>query len=65
MGYVVKKLILRSLQDNKNYEIPIPTNKEMIEFEKVIQEILLFNPQELLNNHCPKCDESIYGVLSW
>ncbi len=58
MGYFVKKLILRSLQDNKNYEISIPTQKKIIEFEKIIQKILSFNPQELLNHHCPKCDKS-------
>jgi len=65
MGYKVEKIILRSLSDNKNYEIPIPTQKDEIEFKKLIDRIYSFNPKELFNHHCPKCDNSIYGVLSW
>lgn len=65
MGYSVKKLVLRSLQDNKNYELPIPSEAEKKEFEDVLHAIQTFNPKSLLSHRCPRCEMSIYGVLSW
>jgi len=65
MGYEVKRIILRSLKDNKNYEIPLPTQKDKKEFEDLINKIWSFDSKQLINHHCPKCDKSIYGVLSW
>jgi len=65
MGYEVKRIILRSLKDNKNYEIPLPTQKDEKEFEDLINKIWSFDSKQLINHHCPKCDKSIYGVLSW
>ena len=65
MGYEVKRIILRSLKDNKNYEISLPTEKDEKLFSYLIEKIWSFNPKELINHHCLKCDKSIYGVLSW
>lgn len=65
MGYPIKKLLLRSLQDNKNYEIPMPAEKEKEEFGNVLRAIWAFDPKSLLSHRCPKCEMSIYGALSW
>lgn len=65
MGHEVKNLVLRSLEDNKVYEIPIPSKKEIEEFEKLIKSIWNFDPEKLMNHRCPKCTKSIYGALSW
>lgn len=65
MGYSVKKLVLRSLEDNKNYEVSAPIEKEIKEFEKVLNDIRNFDPKKLFTHRCPKCETSIYGVLSW
>lgn len=65
MGYQVKRLVLRSLEDNKNYEVKIPTEAEKRRFEGVLNAIKNFDPTALLSHRCPKCEQSIYGALSW
>ncbi len=65
MGYPVKKLVLRSLSDNKKYELPVPSEKERMEFEKILNDIKNFDPKQLLSHRCPKCSQSIYGPLGW
>jgi len=65
MGYKVKKIIIRSLRYNKNYEIPLPTKKDEKEFADLINKIWSFNPKELLNHNCLRCEQSIYSILSW
>ncbi len=65
MGYPVKKLILRSLEDNRNYDVPLPSDKERIRFEEILSAIRNFDPKTLLSHRCSKCEMSIYGALSW
>lgn len=65
MGYTVKKLALRSLADNKHYELPMPSEKEKREFEDTLRAIKTFDPKSLLSHRCAKCAMSIYGALSW
>jgi CRISPR-associated protein Cas4 len=65
MGYKVKRIVLRSLKDNKNYDIPLPTKRDEKEFTNLISRIWSFNPKELITHHCSKCEKSIYKVLSW
>lgn len=65
MGYKVEKIILRSLKNNKNYQIKLPDKKDRKKFEELIKNIWSFNPEILLNHHCQRCDKSIYGNLSW
>lgn len=65
MGHPVRKLILRSIKDNKKYELPIPAEKETKEFEDVLSAIWTFDSKSLLSHRCPKCEFSIYGALSW
>lgn len=65
MGYEVDKIIIRSLMDNKSYKIPLPLKKDIIEFERIINNIWNFNSNSLLNHICPKCENSIYYTLNW
>jgi len=65
MGYKVKRIILRSLKDNKNYEIPLPTQKDEKEFEDLINKIWNFDYKQLINHHCSRCNNNIYSVLNW
>lgn len=65
MGYPIQKLVLRSLEDNKRYELPIPSEKETREFEDVLRAIRAFDPKSLFAHQCAKCAMSIYGALSW
>ncbi len=65
MGYDIKKLVLRSFEDNKIYLIPVPTTLEQNEFECVLDKIRNFDPISLLSHSCDKCELSIYGTLGW
>lgn len=65
MGYAVKKLVLRSLEDNKSYEVPVPSENEQKEFEDVLYAMRNFDPKQLLSHQCSKCAMSIYGALGW
>ncbi len=65
MGYSVKRLLLHSLSDNKRYEVPLPNNKEIKAFEKVLKEINNFGPQDIARHSCPHCQNNIYSPLAW
>jgi CRISPR-associated exonuclease Cas4 len=47
-GYIVKKLFVHSLTDNKRYEIAKPTASELTEFENIVQQIRDYDPLEIL-----------------
>lgn len=63
MGYDVEKLLIRSLDDNKNYLIELPCiNKEMfVKFEKVIYEINTFDMASFVQTNAEKCRHCIYA----
>lgn len=65
MGFEIKKIILKSLEDNKNFNIPLPEKDDMLNFENLIKEILNFDYSKILNHSCNKCSNSIYSVLNW
>jgi CRISPR-associated exonuclease Cas4 len=66
-GYKVKTLYLHSLEDNKRYQIPMPSPQEIQEFEQNLQKLKNFNPLDLLQK--PHTDNnsqiSIYSNLSF
>lgn len=63
MGYDVEKLLIRSLDDNKNYLIDLPCiNKEMlVKFEKLIYEINTFDMASFVQINAEKCRHCIYA----
>lgn len=64
MGYQVEKLKLYSMDDNKVYEIPIPDDEEIREFEAFLDKYQHFNPA--LSDFVPnveKCRNCIYHEL--
>lgn len=64
MGYEVKKMFVHSLNDNKRYEIFAPDKLETERFERVINQINLFDilkSKPLANK--VKCDKCIYSNL--
>ena len=65
MGYTTKKLCIYSLDDNKNYEIALPSeNKEMdIKFKKLIEEIKNYNLEKSFYPNASKCQKCIYKNL--
>lgn len=67
MGFEIKKLFFHSLNDNKRYEIPLPDDKEMAEFEEVLKKIKEFSSRDLLENNfganSNKCEKCVYSNL--
>ena len=65
MGYQVNKLKLYSMDDNKSYPIPLPsedTDKQNT-FEKLIEEIKSFNLYDDFSSTPNKCRACIYHNL--
>lgn len=62
MGYDVKKLRIHSYDDNKNYEVELPQNNEVMldRFEKTINEIETFNIETFTQTNKLKCENCIY-----
>jgi CRISPR-associated protein Cas4 len=64
MGFSVKKIVIRSLSDNKNYPIKIPTEKEILGFENLLEQIRTFKiSQENFKQNPAKCQQCIYREL--
>lgn len=64
-GYPVEKLFIQSLSDNRRYEIPLPIGEEKEAFEKVIEQMKSFTPEDVQNHTCSRCENHIYDLLSW
>lgn len=47
MGYEVKKLYIHSLEDNKRYEINLPSESELLHFEHTVNQIHNYTLDEL------------------
>lgn len=65
MGYIVKKLKVHSIEDNKRYTIDLPTPEDIVSFRNLIRDIFLYNPLEsdiTLDNRA-KTEASIYKEL--
>lgn len=63
MGYKVEKLVIRSLDDNKKYPIPLP-NEDLTmfnKFEKLIYDINRFEINGFQQNNIEKCKNCIYA----
>jgi CRISPR-associated exonuclease Cas4 len=66
MGFEVEKLYLYSYEDNKNYEIPLPNDIDVLEFENLLFKINNFDPLTILNEaHSDENSKiSIYNNLT-
>jgi len=65
MGYNIKKLVIHSLQDNKRYNIPLPEQEDIEDFEETLNQINNFRIENYAKHRCLKCKNSIYGLLTW
>jgi len=63
MGYVVKKLFIHSLSDNKRYAIALPDKKEKEKFKKLIADIQHFNLTDFKQKNHNKCEQCVYQEL--
>ena len=53
MGYDVRMLKIHSMDDNRNYDVPLPSEDQELfdRFEKLIEEIRLFNPHGFVQDN--------------
>lgn len=65
MEYPVEKLFVHSLEDNRRYPVALPDAAETEAFARTIAQIRSFSIEDYKHHTCPKCAESIYGVLAW
>lgn len=62
MGYVVNRMRIHSIVDNKNYEIDIPKDNPQMdnEFRKLIDDIHKFDIEKFVQTNRKKCEQCIY-----
>ncbi len=63
MGYVVTGLRFHSLIDNKNYPIPLPSEREKNIFKKYIENFRNYRLSENFSQNPAKCARCIYKNL--
>lgn len=63
MGYKIKSLRLYSMDDNKSYRVPLPSDDTRLdyEFKKLIHEINLFDITKPFSQNHKKCNKCIYS----
>lgn len=63
-GFPVERLIIRSLSDNRRYEVPIPEGEELLAFEATVERMKAFDIVEApLETNLSKCGGCIYRPL--
>lgn len=62
MGYQVKKIRIHSMQDNKNYDIKLPSEDFQMDkkFRNLIKEINEFDIEKFKQQNEKKCEKCIY-----
>ena len=63
MGYTVKTLRLYSKKDNKIYNVDLPTDAEVKEFEEIIAQFKTFSLDDNFSQSSAKCKNCIYSAL--
>lgn len=64
-GFIVRRLQLRSMDDNKAYDIDLPeNNNEMfVAFKRTIEKIMTFNLEKFEQTNIEKCRHCIYESI--
>lgn len=63
MGYSVKELRLYSAKDNKRYFVPLPEEKEIKEFEEVLEKMRQYSLSQPFTRNVNKCTHCVYRSL--
>ncbi|MFZ1719897.1 MAG: type V CRISPR-associated protein Cas4 [Candidatus Moraniibacteriota bacterium] len=64
MGFTVDTLVLRSLTDNKRYDVPLPSGDTLADFEQIIADMQSFDIIHApIETNLKKCDHCIYRAL--
>jgi len=63
MGYAVAQLRIHSTKDNRSYDIPLPTARDIEQFEQVLDEMKAFRLDSPFSPNPKKCARCIYSTL--
>lgn len=64
MEFPVAKMMLRSLSNNKRYDVPLPVGEDLLDFERTIADMKCFDILSApLETNLKKCEHCIYRVL--
>lgn len=63
MGYTVRRIVIHSYDDNKNYDVPLPENDDRMArgFERVIEDMKRFDISTFTPRSSEKCSNCIYN----
>lgn len=63
MGYEVKRMEIRSIDDNKHYMVKLPTHdaEKNADFERLVDEIRIFTMNDFCQTNIEKCRKCIYA----
>jgi len=63
-GFPVERLVIRSLSDNRRYEVPLPEGEELAMFEETVSRMKTFDIADAsLETNLAKCRGCIYRTL--
>jgi CRISPR-associated protein Cas4 len=63
-GFPVERLVIRSLDDNRRYEVPLPEGEELRTFEDTVERMKSFDIADApLEENTAKCRGCIYRTL--
>lgn len=63
-GFPVERLVIRSLSDNRRYEVPLPEGEELVMFEETVSRMKTFDIADAsLETNLAKCGGCIYRTL--
>lgn len=62
MGYEVESIRIHSIEENKNYEVPLPDDDKSMKdkFETIIKQMRTFNINDFVQDNIEKCKHCIY-----
>lgn len=63
-GFPVERLVIRSLSDNRRYEVSLPKGEELQVFEETVRQMKTFDIADApLQDNLKKCEGCIYRTL--
>jgi CRISPR-associated protein Cas4 len=62
-GFIVNKLTIRSLKDNKRFRIELPNKEELNKLHWTLERMRSFNPSKINQKNLNKCVKCIYSNL--
>lgn len=63
MGFSVREMRIYAQKTNRNFPVPVPSEAETAEFERVLERIRAYSPEAPFTPNPKKCAQCIYSPL--